>query len=40
MDRLDEAIRGFEHVLSLDRKHDYARAELVRLRDLKAKRKR
>jgi uncharacterized protein (TIGR02266 family) len=40
MDRLDEAISGFEHVLSLDRKHEYARAELSRLRDLKAKRKR
>lgn len=38
--RLDEAIRGFEHVLELDRKHEYARAELLTLRDLKAKRKR
>ena len=38
--RLDEAIRGFEHVLELDRKHEYARAELATLRDLKAKRKR
>ena len=38
--RLDEAIRGFEHVLELDRKHELARAELVTLRDLKAKRKR
>ncbi|HEX6837153.1 MAG TPA: hypothetical protein VF334_11305, partial [Polyangia bacterium] len=37
---LDEAIRGFESVLELDRKHDFARAELGKLRDLKAKRKR
>ncbi len=40
MGRLDEAIRSFEHVLQLDRKHEFARAELVKLRDLKAKRKR
>ena len=40
MDRLDDAIRGFEQVLLLDRKHEYARSELLRLRDLKAKRKR
>ena len=40
MDRLDDAIRGFEQVLLLDRKHEYARSELVRLRDLKTKRKR
>jgi uncharacterized protein (TIGR02266 family) len=38
--RLDEAIHGFEMVLQLDRGHEYARAELLRLRDLKAKRKR
>ena len=40
MDRLDDAIRGFEQVLLIDRKHEFARAELPRLRDLKAKRKR
>jgi len=40
MDRLDDAIRGFESILELDRKHDFARAELARLRDVKAKRKR
>ena len=40
LQRLDEAIRGFEQVLSLDRKHEYARAELAKLRDLKTKRKR
>jgi len=40
LDRLDDAIRGFESVLELDRKHDFARAELQKLRDLKAKRKR
>ena len=40
MSRLDEAIRGFEQVLELDRKHELARAELAKLRDLKAKRKR
>ena len=31
--RVDEAIRGFEAVLALDRKHDYARDELRKLRD-------
>jgi transcription elongation factor GreA-like protein len=40
MGRLDEAIRSFEHVLQLDRKHEFARVELVKLRDLKTKRKR
>ena len=40
MHRLDEAIRVFEQVLHLDRKHEFARAELAKLRDLKAKRKR
>ena len=40
MARLDDAIRGFEQVLKLDRKHEYARAELAKLRDLKTKRKR
>ena len=40
MGRLDDAIRTFEHVLQLDRKHEFARAELVKLRDLKTKRKR
>jgi uncharacterized protein (TIGR02266 family) len=40
MDRLDDAIRGFESVLELDRKHEFARAQLLQLRDLKAKRKR
>src|SRR5258707_171011 len=40
MGRLDEAIRSFEAVLTLDRKNDYAREELRKLRDLKAKRKR
>ena len=40
LERLDEAIHGFEGVLQLDRNHEYARAELLRLRDLKAKRKR
>jgi uncharacterized protein (TIGR02266 family) len=40
MDRLDDAIRGFESVLELDRKHELARGELAKLRDLKAKRKR
>jgi uncharacterized protein (TIGR02266 family) len=40
MSRIDDAIRTFEQVLSLDRKHEYARAELAKLRDLKAKRKR
>jgi uncharacterized protein (TIGR02266 family) len=40
MARLDDAIRGFEQVLELDRKHEYARAELAKLRDLKIKRKR
>ncbi len=40
MGRLDEAIRMFEQVLNLDRKHDYAKVELAKLRDLKAKRKR
>jgi uncharacterized protein (TIGR02266 family) len=38
--RVDEAIRSFEAVLALDRKHDYARAELAKLRDVKAKRRR
>jgi hypothetical protein len=40
MDRLDDAIRIFEAVLALDRKHELARAELAKLRDLKTKRKR
>ena len=40
MHRLDDAIRGFESVLELDRKHEFARSELAKLRDLKAKRKR
>ena len=40
MDRLDDAIRGFESVLELDRKHEFARSELLQLRDIKAKRKR
>ncbi|HEY2745841.1 MAG TPA: PilZ domain-containing protein [Polyangia bacterium] len=40
MGRLDEAIRTFEQVLQLDRKHEFARAELEKLRDLKAKRRR
>lgn len=40
MGRLDDAIRGFEAVLSLDRKHDYAREELRKLRELKAKKRR
>ncbi|HXU74216.1 MAG TPA: PilZ domain-containing protein [Polyangia bacterium] len=40
MGRIDDAIRTFEHVLQLDRKHEFAKAELVRLRDLKTKRKR
>jgi hypothetical protein len=40
MGRVDDAIRAFEAVLTLDRKHEYARAELGKLRDLKAKRKR
>jgi hypothetical protein len=38
--RLDEAITAFEAVLQLDRKNDYARDELRKLRDLKAKRRR
>ncbi|MCU1281792.1 MAG: hypothetical protein JWM53_5338 [bacterium] len=40
MHRIDDAIRSFEHVLQLDRKHEFARAELAKLRDLKTKRKR
>jgi uncharacterized protein (TIGR02266 family) len=40
MSRFDDAIRSFEHVLELDRKHEFARVELAKLRDLKAKRKR
>jgi uncharacterized protein (TIGR02266 family) len=40
MGRLDEAIRSFEAVITLDRKNDYAKEELRKLRDLKAKRKR
>jgi uncharacterized protein (TIGR02266 family) len=40
MSRVDDAIRTFEQVLNLDRKHEYARAELAKLRDVKAKRKR
>jgi len=40
MNRLDDAIRAFEQILELDRKHELARAELAKLRDLKAKRKR
>jgi tetratricopeptide (TPR) repeat protein len=31
--RLDEAVRSFEAVLALDRKNDYARGELRRLRE-------
>jgi uncharacterized protein (TIGR02266 family) len=40
MGRVDDAIRGFEALLSLDRKHDYAKEELRKLRELKAKKKR
>jgi len=38
MGRLDEAIRGFEGVLALDKKHDYASEELKKLRNLKKRR--
>jgi hypothetical protein len=38
MGRLDEAIRGFESVLTLDKKHDYAAEELKKLRHLKKRR--
>ncbi len=40
MGRVDDAIRGFEAVLTIDRKHDYAKDELRKLRELKAKKKR
>ncbi|MDB4968123.1 MAG: hypothetical protein JWN44_3812, partial [Myxococcales bacterium] len=40
MGRIDDAIRCFEAVLTLDRKNDFAKEELRKLRDLKAKRKR
>ncbi len=39
MNRIDDAVRVFEQVLGLDRKHEYARAELTRLRDLKGRKR-
>ena len=36
LEELEEAIRGFEAVLALDRKHDYAREQLRLLRDKRA----
>lgn len=38
--RVDEAITAFENVLTLDRKNDFAREELRKLRDVKAKKRR
>ena len=38
--RLDDAIRGFETVLTLDRRHEHAKEELRKLREIKAKKKR